>query len=159
VSHDASASSLTSGSLPPSVVEVQQAQPPSGPAQLLLVSSGHGDVSVIVQAATESQQPMAITTAAAAALSAPIFPLRPAPPLQGIRPMHLLAAFQLPSASAAGAAEQAADIFCILWAPRPRSERQPSRCEVYAVRLAALLAPVLALQVVDVQLLKARTIA
>jgi hypothetical protein len=85
-----------------------------------------------------------------------------------VRPVHLVAAFQLPSPSspsggpgvssasaATEAAAAAAGICCIMWAGRPRSERQASRCEVYAVRLSAAGAGA-ALQVQDVQLLKVR---
>lgn len=164
---------LTAGSLPPSVVEVQAAGTSgSSRAGLLLVSSGRGDVSLIVRPASGDAEPPA---AAGAALSAPAWPLRPLPPLQGVRPVHLAAAFELPQraapAAAAGESSSGEDnisnqqqqaqhslqLCCILWAGRPRSERQPSRCEVFAVRLAATLgSPEPALTVVDVQLLKVR---
>lgn len=158
---EAPAGGLTGGGLPPSVVEVQSAAPaPDAPtssisaSSLLLVSGGHGDVSLVVRPAATQQQPVTAGTAAATATAPPVFPLRLAPPLQGVRPVHLAAAFQLPQ----GMGSDVIGVCCILWAARPRSERQPSRCEVYAVQLVAELppAPALppALHVRAVQLLK-----
>ncbi len=164
---------LTAGSLPPSVVEVQAAgSSGSSRASLLLVSSGRGDVSLVVRPASGDAEPPA---AAGAVLSAPAWPLRPLPPLQGVRPVHMAAAFELPQHAAPAAAggegssgdddisdqqqqaQHSLELCCILWAGRPRSERQPSCCEVFAVRLAATLgSPEPALTVVDVQLLKVR---
>jgi hypothetical protein len=140
---------LTAASLPASVAEVQTA-PRGSDAQTsrqLLVSSGHGDITLVRWPLPGQQQPGDV------AASVPVFPLRPAPPLQGVRPLHLLASYQLPRAAQP---EGSADICCILWAPRPRSQRQASRCEVYAVRLAACLAPSgpPALQVAAVQPLR-----
>ncbi|KAL4420811.1 hypothetical protein ABPG75_010467 [Micractinium tetrahymenae] len=168
--HDALPGGLTAGSLPPSVVEVQTTSSPNNShGSLLLVSNGRGDVSLAVRpAAGHSKQP------AGAVLSAPVQPLRPPPPLQGVRPVHLAAAYvlpQQPAPTAAGGASSSSvyddsgqqqqqaggplQLCCILWAGRPRSERQPSRCEVYAVHLAAAPAtPEPALQVLGVQLLK-----
>ena len=189
---------LATGNLPPSVVEVQQQQRQrqqqqqmaaagaavaasdsgEGPAvssssssssSLLLVSSGWGDLSLVSRPCVPTTT---TTTAAAAAtlLSAPVLPLRPAPPLQGARPVHLAAAFELPGGFGGGdsdddgvrlgeqqqqqqqAGRRRRQICCILWAARPRSGRQASRCEVYAVRLALL--PSASLEVLQVQLLK-----
>jgi hypothetical protein len=179
---EAAAGSLNAGALPPSVVEVQTAALDAGGAatsSLLLVSGGHGDVSLVRRQPAGQQQQQHQqnpSAAAAAALAPPAFPLRPPPPLQGVRPVHLVAAFQLPpppsspssspgassasaatEAAAAAAAAAAAGICCIMWAGRPRSERQASRCEVYAVRLVAAGAEAgAALQVQGVQLLKVR---
>lgn len=164
---------LTAGSLPASVVEVQTAGSlDSSTGGLLLVSSGRGDVSLAVRPAPGHAEPPA---AAGVLLSVPAWPLRPPPPLQGVRPLHLAAAFVLPqqlaSAAAGGQiisgsndgggqqqqAPRSLELCCILWAGRPRSEQQPSRCEVYAVRLAAALGGAEpSLQVAAVQLLKVR---
>lgn len=87
--------------------------------------------------------------------------------------MHLAAAYALPrqlSPAAAGLqggedddaaqqqqAQSQLELCCILWAGRPRSERQPSRCEVHAVHLAATFGgPHPELQVLGAQLLKVR---
>lgn len=148
------AGGLTSGSLPPSVVEVQTAGVAGGDedadstsGSLLLLSSGQGDLSLVARPAAGAQ--------GTAALSTPVFPLRPPPPLQGARPVHLLAAFLLPCSQATGSdAAGTSTICCILWTPRPRSDGQPSRCEVHAVQLAAQLAPPLRLHVEAVQLLR-----
>lgn len=170
------AGGLIGGSLPPSVVEVQGGEPlaeadagasPSGDASLLLVSSGAGDLSLVARTAAGQQQGQG-GAADATLLSPPVFPLRPAPPLQGVRQLHLAAAFQWSASPAAGpqagdadgsgGSSGGVDVCCVLWAPRPRSERQPSRAEVYAVRLAAQLGgpagPTLAVR--EVQLLKVR---
>lgn len=151
---DAPAGGLTTGGLPPSVVEVQAAgsscDASTSCSSLLLLSSGHGDVMLAVRRADGDP-----AAAGPCALSAPAFPLRPAPPLRGVRPVHLAAAFLLPTSFAVDP-PAAADVCCILWAPRPRSERQPSRCEVYAVRLAAEAGATPRLAVREVQLLKVR---
>ena len=157
----------TSGSLPPSVVEVQTAAAPEAAAaapSMLLLSSGHGDVSLVVRPPADNTQ--AGGGAASPTLAPPAFPLRPVPPLQGVRPVHLAAAFVLPPAAegegagAAGAAAAAAagaaafDMCVLFWAARPHGERRPSRCEVYAARLAAQLGPAPSLAVLSVQLLR-----
>jgi len=145
---------------------------------LLLLSSGGGDVALVASpAAGQQQQPQQqAADSGSAAVSPAVFPLRPAPPLQGVRPVHLAAAFVLPPAAAlhaasseqqgqqpaAGAAGEAPAspllaICCILWAVRPHSSRQNSRCEVYAVRFAAAAGPAQpTLAVQAVQLLKVR---
>ncbi|PSC70698.1 hypothetical protein C2E20_5843 [Micractinium conductrix] len=152
--HETEVGGLSTSQLPPSAVEVQAA---GGPTGLMLVSAGRGDVALALAQPRPGQQP----PAAAAALSAAAWPLRPAPPLQGVRPVHLAAAFVMPPQATGGAApsgsdqqQATADVCCIMWAPRPRSQRQASRCEVYAMRLAATLAPHPALAVRSVQLLK-----
>lgn len=95
----------------------------------------------------------------ASALSPPVFPLRPAPPLLGARPLHLASAFVLPpeacsAASSGSVGSGEAQLCAILWAARQRSGRHPSCCEVYAVHLAAAVHPAPALRVLSVQLLK-----
>ena len=159
---DAPAGGLAGGALPPSVVEVQTATAAAGDAagSLLLVSGGHGDVSLIAPLLS-GQQGEATAPVAGTVLSPPIFPLRPAAPLLGARPLHLAAAFVLPldAADAAAAAPGSpssgeVQLCAILWAARQRSGRHPSCCEVYAVHLAAAVHPAPALRVLGVQLLK-----
>ncbi|GAB4820252.1 hypothetical protein N2152v2_007298 [Parachlorella kessleri] len=131
--------------LPPSVAEVAIATGQQGPPgqTLLLVSRGHGDLLLMLR------------QAGGVGLSAAVHPLRPQAPLQGVRPFVLEAAVQVPDSG---------HIHCVLWAVRPRSDTQPSRCEVFAVTLA-LAAPAGAaqaqgssevpeLQVLDVKLLR-----
>lgn len=165
----APAGGLMGGALPASVVEVQGADAaadgdaaagPSGDAGLLLVSSGAGDLSLVARPTAAQQQGQGGAAAPAAVLSPPLWPLRPAPPLQGARSLHLAAAFRwsggTASSSSGGGGGSELDICCVAWAARPRAERQPSRAEVYAIRLAAQLGPAPALAVQEVQLLKAR---
>ena len=154
---EAPAGSLAGGALPPSVVEVQSAVAPGDVADsLLLVSSGHGDVSLV--APHLAGQGEAAVDKGAGALSRPVFPLRPAPPLLGARPLHLAAAFVLPpeayGATSGSPGSGEAQLCAILWAARQRSGRHPSCCEVYAVHLAAAVHPAPALRLLSVQLLK-----
>lgn len=161
---DASVGSTTAGNLPPSVVEVQvaaahsdAAAASSGDARLLLMSGGDGGVTLVVRPSADQQKGAAVPPYVRT--SAAVLPLRPAPPLQGVRPVHLAAAFRLPPTAADAGQETEGilagfDMCCILWAARPRCGRRPSRCEVYAVRLSAQLGLGAALEVREVQLLK-----
>lgn len=160
---DAPAGGLAGGALPPSVVEMQAAAAAAAgdtAGSLLLVSGGHGDVSLVAPLPNGQQGETALA-AAGTALSPPVFPLRPPAPLLGARPLHLAAAFVLPleAAHAAAAAPGSpssgeVQLCAILWAARQRSGRHPSCCEVYAVHLAAAVHPAPALHVLGVQLLK-----
>jgi hypothetical protein len=71
--------------LPPSVAEVLTAEAGLRPhhSQALLVSRGHGDLALLV------------CEAGGVALTGAVHPLRPPPPLQGMRPFYLEAAMQV----------------------------------------------------------------
>lgn len=81
---------------------------------MLLASTGHGDL-VVVQEAPGGGMSQ----------TQPILPLRPAPPLQGVRPFQLLAACQL----------SCGDVLAIAWAVRQRADSKPAVCEVFALTL------------------------
>lgn len=123
--------------LQPTVAEVQ-GQLPASPAaadagsqvpqqeSLLLASQGLGD---LVLVGTSGQ------------VGPVVHPLGPLPPLQGVRPFQLLAAFWLPAAAGAEASSGeglgAAQLVAVVWAVRQRvSSHQPACCEVFALRLA-----------------------
>lgn len=74
---------LVEPALPPSVAEVLTAD--GKPPAALLVSSGRGDLQLLSREAGGG----------AAVMSAAVHPLRPPAPLQGVRPIHLEAAWQV----------------------------------------------------------------
>eukprot|EP00887_Chlorella_sp_A99_P007189 scaffold2.g7189.t1 len=118
--------SLDGPALQPTAIEVQgrppgAAEAPAQPA--LLVSRGLGDLALAVLPGLAPPGPAA-------------YPLRPPPPLQGARPLQLLAACWLPAAGGPSASSGAAELVALAWTVRPpTSARQPSACEVYALML------------------------
>lgn len=128
------ATGLVSSKLYPSVAEIVSAATDTSTASAapqLLVSSGAGDLRLVTQQL--DAEPV---------ISDAVFPLRPTPPLQGVRPLHLEAAFTTPTGA----------VVAVCWAVGRVSEGgKPAVCQVYAVTLQPLL---LQLQVVNIQLLK-----